>query len=163
MGLFNRKKKGSPEYFGKLLGEVLRESLASQFNKQNLVTTQEQFIERGWEFNYARYSFEIMSLYVNMIQLRIVKEYANCSDPTILASSFIESLPIEYVKQSNKQFLESLNSILKSDKPLVTISRKAAENYFGDKAGMEEFLHFVAFAKAFDYVLNTFSDEVDLN
>lgn len=165
MGLFDKKKKVSPKKFGKLLGEVLRETLSNNFERKNLLIIQKQFIERDWKFNYPRYSLEIMKMYITMIDFMIVSNYHFLENNSIdqINQKFMDNwfgvIPKEHVGDITQTSIY----LLQSDQPLLTVSRIAAENYFGkDKVDPEKVIYFGASARAFNDVLETLKKEVNV-
>ncbi len=153
---FSRKRKLSPEKFGELLGEILRKTVAEISDNRNRVKM--QFEERNWKFNFSQYHDVVLKMFVNITQQKIVRDFQDCSNPSNLINSFIDTLPKEYTKQSKMKFFESSLELTKSDSPLLTASRIAAQNYFNkklDNLGLEKIMYFGSSAKAFNEVLES--------
>lgn len=159
MGLFNRKKKVTPSKFGELLGKELKDGLSDIFKEQNLLKIKEKFTDSAWDFNFARFSFELMNIFEKMVSLKLIREYPRESDWNNMLTHFQDSLPKEFFKHNRE---EDLKKLFKSDQPLLTISRIAAENYFDKEIEIEEVFYFLSFAKAFNYFINKIFNKVEL-
>lgn len=154
MGLFNRKKRVSAQTYGELLGTVLREAMEGIFDDNNLDDLKKFFNEKDWKFEYGKYSYEVMNLFAQIIQLSInsKNEFHIATD---IGASFLKTLPQEYIDESEKDFLIKTMNLVKAKDPLLTSSRMAAQNYFG-KVDMEAVLHFHSYLRALGELLKTF-------
>ena len=161
MHFFSKKRRISAKKFGKLLGDVLKETLSDQFERKNLLTTQKQFLERNWEFDYPRYALEITKLYINMIQLMIVNDYHHISDKERMSQNFVNSWSDIIPEPHGAEMFQNMINLIGADQPLLSLSRIAAQNYFGEKrVSSEMVLYFGASAKAFNDVLEGVKKEV---
>lgn len=152
----------SPRDFSNALHQVMKQSLTEQFKREHLLVEQRRFIEKGWEFDYHRYSYEMMSMHIRMINYTIVKNYPTNPNAVYVVRQFLKDIPKEYMAMQFGDDVMAHFQVTKSDQPLFTISKLSAQRYFGADAGLEEILYFSESAKRFDSVLDAFRSEAIL-
>jgi len=163
MGLLSKifgSRGMSPERYGRLLAEVVRSTLGSQFQEEHVLDTKQRFDSNGWDFNYNRYSFAVMSLYIRQAILHATQNHPN--DIKVVFGAFLSSIPDEYKDIGMDEDILSHMQLASSNQPELTAARLAAEKYFGADPKLEQIMYFGAIAKTFSDTLNAFEKKTNL-
>lgn len=168
MGFLNRVFGGggiSPAKYGSLLADVVKGKLKTQFDVESLPEVQDEFRSNNWIFKRDKYEITIMGLWIRQSLSHIILVHAGKSESDMrsIFRSFMDSFPEEYDDGGylDDDVISTANEIVLSDRPNITSSQLAAEDYFGPDASLEQVMHFSLYANMFQEILDTFEEEVD--
>lgn len=159
----------SPERYGELLADVVIEVLDNELNSDGLSKAKREFERQGWQFDSNRFSSCIVYLYVSQAEYHVQANHLGDIDSIediydSFLDSVLDSVPERYEDSilSIEGDMPSSIKLEMSDAPTLTISRLAAQKYFGSEVDMNEIMTFGARAKSFSGILDTFESEVDI-
>lgn len=98
-------------------------------------------------------------MYASITMYRLTTDDGCNSDQNLLINSFVAALPRDPNKQFYKHIFQASFELLKSDNPLLTVSRQAAAKYFNRDLEIEEVMYFSSWAKTYNDLLDTFLKE----
>lgn len=158
------KSKKYGEEVSNLILSIMKEEVEGNSD------TKSQMKEFGIDYNRDRYIRVVFELYIRLTLFHIVTNLSHKiadegknKDLRKLVDTIYDNIPDFYFDSKNMDnSIIIANKLVLEERPVLTASRLAAQDYIGGEVGVEEVTYFGSISKAFLKSLREIEEEVGL-